>query len=176
MRKLLKPIVIIPALLGIVLSFWVFVKIREKQKFEATLKRAVSNALSSGPLPKGSLIHLEDRTDYYETVGRGRVLLVFLTTDCGACNKEVRTMSKTLPRIPTHLNVYGVFFENRDKVTKFTRENMIQFPVLLDKGGQIFNGLRLRHFPAKILIEDGVIVKTWVGSSSNEDSLLKEIS
>jgi hypothetical protein len=53
---------------------------------------------------------------------------------------------------------------------------MIQFPVLLDKGGQIFNGLRLRHFPAKILIEDGVIVKTWVGSSSNEDSFLKEIS
>lgn len=176
MRRFLKPIIILPALVGIALSFSIFLKIWEKRKFDATLKNAVASAVSNGLLPKGNLIHLESRIDYYETVTRGRVLLVFLTTNCGACNKEVLTLSQTLPKFPPHLAVYGVFFEDRDKVSKFSQENPIKFPVLLDKGGQIFNGLHLRYFPAKILIENGIVVKTWVGSSPNEESLLKELA
>ena len=68
MRKVLTPIVIIPALLGLALAFSVFVKIRGEQKNEASLKHAAEGRVSNGSLPNGKLIHLEDSTDYHESV------------------------------------------------------------------------------------------------------------
>jgi peroxiredoxin len=91
------------------------------------------------------------------------------------CKSEGLTLSKALANLSPKTRVYGVSFEERDKVMPWVKENGIEFPVLLDKGGRLFSGLRLTAFPAKVLLREGMIVKTWFGTSPNEAVLLREV-
>jgi hypothetical protein len=148
MKRIARPVVIIPALVGIILSVSIFLKIWENRKVNAALKGPV---VSSSSLPRGNLINLDTNEDDYATVNKGKVLLVFLTTNCDACKQESFTLSKALQSLTPKTEVYGVCFEERDKVIPFVKENGVKFPVLLDKGGRVFSGLGLTVFPAKVL-------------------------
>jgi peroxiredoxin len=172
MRRMIKPVVIIPALAGIILSLSIFLKIWERRKVSAPLNGPV---FSRSSLPAGALINLATNVDSYATVNKGRVLLVFLTTNCDACKRESFTLSKVLQSLNPNTDVYGVCFEEREKVIPFVKENGIKFPVLLDKGGRVFSGLGLTVFPAKVLMQNGTIIKTWFGSSPSETDLIREI-
>lgn len=121
------------------------------------------------------MINLQTNQDDYEKLKKGKVLLVFLTTDCDACKKEIPNISQALPSLAPKMAIYGVCIEGRDKVASFVEENQIRFPILLDGGGRIFAGLGIKLIPAKILIEDGTITKTWVGSSPSKSALIKDV-
>lgn len=71
--------------------------------------------------------------------------------------------------------VYGVYIEERSEVDHFVQENQIKFPILLDVGGRVFSRLGITLIPAKVLIEDGTITKTWFGSSPNKSALIKDV-
>jgi len=123
----------------------------------------------------GKMINLQTNEDEYAKLTKGKVLLVFLTTDCDACKKEISNISQALPSLVPKVYVYGVYVEKRDRVSSFTAENEIIFPVLLDSGGKVFGALGIKLIPAKILIEDGTITKTWFGSSPSKSALIKDI-
>jgi thiol-disulfide isomerase/thioredoxin len=172
MRRILTPIIFLPALIGIITSFFIFLKIWEKRKENP---RPQGTSVSGSSLPKGKMINLQTNQDDYEKLKKGKVLLVFLTRGCDACKKEIPNIAQALPSLVPKMDVYGVYLEERSIVDRFVRENQIEFPILLDSGGRMFAGLGITLIPAKVLIEDGTITKTWFGSSPSKSALIKDV-
>ncbi|MBA2732237.1 MAG: TlpA family protein disulfide reductase [Acidobacteria bacterium] len=172
MKKILRPIIIVPALVGIISSFLIFLAIWEHRKENLHLKDSYT---SNSSLPKGRMINLQTNQDDYEELKKGKVLLVFLTRGCDACKKEIPNIAQALPSLAPKMAVYGVYIEERSEVERFIQENQITFPILLDSGGRVFAGLGITLIPAKVLLEDGTITKIWFGSSPNKSALIKDV-
>ncbi|HSS21759.1 MAG TPA: TlpA disulfide reductase family protein [Pyrinomonadaceae bacterium] len=171
MKRILRPMIIIPALLGILVSFFMFLKIWERRK----VNLALTPPSVSRSLPKGRMINLQTNQDDYEKLNKGKVLLVFLTRGCEACKKEIPNITQALPTLVPKMAVYGVYIEGQSEVDRFVQENQIKFPILLDVGGRVFSGLGITLIPAKVLIEDGTITKTWYGSSPSRAALIQDV-
>lgn len=103
-----------------------------------------------------------------------RILLVFLSTGCGACKKEVKSISEKISKLST-VPVYGISFETPESIESFIQENNIKFPILRDTDGNLFKTLKINYFPTECLIENGTVVKAWVGSSSDENALMQKL-
>jgi peroxiredoxin len=171
MRRVLSPIIIFPALLGIIVSFFIFLEIREKRKHRLPPPEPL---VSGAALPRGRMINLETNEDDYEKLLKGKVLLVFLTRGCDACQKEIPNIAQALPSLVSRMTVYGVYLEERSEIEPFVQERQIKFPVLLDRGGKVFAGLKITLIPAKILLQDGMITKMWFGSSPSKSALIRD--
>jgi peroxiredoxin len=126
-------------------------------------------------LPGGTLINLQTNHNEYENIKKGKVLLLFLTTDCDACRKEVGNVSQVLPALASKVAVFGVGIEDRDEVTAFAEKNRMNFPILLDHGAVILNRLGFKFMPTKVLLRDGVITKIWYGTSPDNAALIRDL-
>ena len=172
MRRFLKLSIILPAVLGILASSFIFQRVLEHYRTKHAAVRVVASGSS---LPRGAMINLHTNRDEYETVTKGKVLLVFLTTDCDACRKEVSNISQALPSLASKLAIYGVCIEDRDRVILFAEESHIDFPILLDHGGRILTRLGFRYMPTKVLLENGTISKIWYGTAPNKEALIRDV-
>jgi peroxiredoxin len=172
MRGFLKLSIILPGVLGILVSSFIGQRVLERYRTKPAANRV---APSGSALPRASMIGLQSNHDEYETVTKGKVLLVFLTTECDACKKEVSNMSQAIPSLASKVKIYGVCIEERDKVIPFVEENHIDFPILLDHGGRILIRLGFRYMPTKVLLEDGIISKLWYGSSPDKAALIRDV-
>ena len=101
--------------------------------------------------------------------------MVFVTTDCDACRKELSNVSQAVPSLASNVTVYGVGIEDRDSVSTFVEANHIVFPILLDHGAVILTRLGFKFMPTKVLLQDGVIAKIWYGSSPDKTALIKDV-
>jgi peroxiredoxin len=172
MRGLFKLRIILPAVLGILVSSFIGQRVLERYRTKTAPDRV---AASGSSLPRGAMINLHTNHDEYETVTKGKVLLVFLTTGCDACKKEIPNISQAIPTLASRVRIYGVCIEDRDSVIPFAEENHIDFPILLDHGGRILTRLGFRYMPTKVLLENGMITKIWYGSSPNKAALSKDV-
>lgn len=164
---------IVPAILGIIISAFVTQKLFEYYRKKAPPEYA---ALSIAPLDHGSLINLRTNVDESQSLKKGKILLVFLTTDCEACKKEVVTLSSlTSSTLSSKVRVYGVFVEPRDNVIPFVEENNITFPLLMDNGATVLSKLGFKYMPTKVLMQEGIVQKIWYGSSPNLAALVRDI-
>ena len=172
MRSFLKLGIILPALLGIVVSSFIAQRTLERLR----TKTAPGPVAASGfSLPRGPMINLDNNRDEYEEVTKGKVLLVFLTTDCDACKKEASHMSQAIPSLASKLRIYGVCIEDRGTVIQFTEETHPDFPILLDHGAKILTRLGFRLMPTKVMLQDGIVTRMWYGSSANKAALIKDV-
>ncbi|HEY0428722.1 MAG TPA: TlpA disulfide reductase family protein [Pyrinomonadaceae bacterium] len=170
----IKPFVTVPLILGVFLSFSIFLNIWKQHRLKSELNEAVK--ISNVSLPKSNLVNYKNNVNYFDDVEKGKTFLIFLSSKCDACKKELGMISDNLPKISNEYKVYGASIEDKSIVTDFVKENNIAFPVLIDSGAEIFRSLQLKYFPTKMIIENGVITKTWFGSSPSQETLLKELN
>lgn len=172
MRALLKlSAIILPALLGMAVTIVVSQRILEYRR-----GRPPERAAPAGTsLPRAPLVNLQTNRDDYQNVTRGKVLLVFVTTDCDACRKELVTASQIVPSLASKVTVYGVGIEDRDSVKTFIEANHVAFPILLDHGAVVLSRLGFKLMPTKVLLQDGIITKIWYGSSPDKSALIKDV-
>ncbi len=95
--------------------------------------------------------------------GNGRYLLSFMTTECGACQKQVNSLNELARSAENYAGVSAVFFEPASKVKEFQSSFNPAFSCLLDHNGQLASRLQLNTFPQTIELVDGVVAKSWVG-------------
>ena len=164
--------VVLPALVGILVSVFVGTRILDHYRARPLEVRA---APAGSTLPRAPLANLTTRHDEYENVTKGKVLLVFVTTDCDACRKELATVSQAAPSLASRVNVYGIGIEEPDTVKKFAEVNHIGLPMLWDHGAVMLRQLGFRLMPTKVLLQDGMILKIWYGSSPDNNALLRDI-
>ena len=173
MKTLLKlSAIILPGLLGIVVAIVVSQRIFEHYRVKSG---AVPTAPASSLLPRAPLVSLQTNHDEYQNVIKGKVLLVFVTTDCDACRKELSNVSQAVPSLASKVTVYGVGIEDRDSVISFMEANHVGLPILLDHGAVILARLGFKFMPTKVLLHDGVITKIWYGSSPDKAALIRDV-
>ncbi len=173
MKTLLKPVaILLPGLLGIVVVIAVFPRILEYFRLKSDPPPA---APAGSLLPRGRLVSLRTNQDMYEDVMKGKVLLLFVTTDCNACAKELSNAVQSAPLLTPKVTIYTVAVEERNSVIMFMKANRVDLPVLLDPGAVILARLGFKYMPTKVLLHDGVITKIWYGSSRDKDVLIKDV-
>lgn len=176
--KLFKnPFVFVPLISGVMLPCVAFLVLHfsypAKSQTPVSFKDGV--VISGQPLPQTDLIDLNGTTVAPDTLRHGRVLMVFTSTACEPCRKELQLLTRVEPEMSGRLKVYGVGVENRRKINNFLKENGVATTMLVDEDGSLMRALSIKYFPTKFLIEDGTIVKTWFGNSANQAELFKQL-
>lgn len=131
--------------------------------------------ITNNRLPKSPLLDNESGNDFYDELQNGKVLLIFMLTDCGACQIESRIASSSLPSIDSRVKIYGVVREEKEKIQKFASSYNANFPILIDKEGKLFEQLKIKCTPTNLIIENGVVKKVLVGSPKDEKMLLNDL-
>lgn len=176
--KLLKnPFILLPLIAGVVLPCTALLVLHfsHNAKSQSQVSFQDGVVISGQPLPQTDLLDLNGNNVSPQTLRNGKVLLVFMTTGCQPCRKEMKLLSSVESEISGKVRVYGVGVENRGKIENFIKENEVGTKIVLDEDGTLMRALSVKYFPTKFLIEDGVIVKTWFGNSPNQAELFKQL-
>jgi peroxiredoxin len=177
-----KQIVIVSAVVGVLValaaSAWFFATQQNtgKQKERAGRASVEEFTTSNQPLPAYRIANLEQQEISADELRHGRVLLVYLTTSCEPCIKEVAAISRLHRDAPPDLRIYGISFERPAQVTTFAKEFDLKFPVLIDMSSQLARSLDVHYFPSKYLVENGVITKVWRGTTKDEADLRRQLN
>jgi peroxiredoxin len=176
-----KRIALLSAGLGgltvLAVAAWLFSAALDARKAEVGGRKAPAEA-SSGerrPLPPYRMANLDQQEIQADELRRGRVLLVYLTTGCDPCVKEVEVVSRLQRDAPPDLRVYGVAIERPAQVATFVKEFDLKFPILIDMGSEMARALDIHHFPSMYLVEDGIITKVWRGATRDEAELRRQL-
>ena len=176
-RFLKNPFVLLPLISGVLLPCIAFLILHfsrhANSQSQLVLKDAV--VISGQSLPKTDLLELNGNNVSPDMLRRGKVLLVFWTTGCEACQKELKLLSGVESEVSDRVRIYGIAVEDRDRIMTFVQEQEIKTKILLDKDAKLMKSLSVRFFPTKFLVEDGMIVNTSFGNSLDQAALLKEL-
>lgn len=174
-----KTTIIVLALAALASSVWLVAAQKEARPRSAAAGQpggAVGPTETSGqPLPAHSITDTGGREVAPEELSRGRVLLVYLTTQCRPCVEQVEIISRLHAANPRDLRVLGVSFERPAEVEAFVKERGLKFPVLIDKDARLARALELHYFPTALLLEAGKITKTWRGVTRDESELYRQL-
>ena len=102
------------------------------------------------------------------------VMLVFWATWCPTCNEEIPVLNQWVHLYPG-LQIVGINVqESPERVRMFTEKNKFQYPVLLDKEGEVAEQYGLVGIPASVLIaKGGKIIYYGFSLPQNVDQLIK---
>ena len=135
--------------------------------------------------PTGSLSDKMVNVDLYDLNGEkfdkeelftGKVLLVFISSDCSACQAETVQLTNFYPTIINQIKIYAMSVDPIEKANEFNNlGNHPGFQILVDKDRIMTNALLLRGVPTKILIKDGIIEKVLLGKFVDEADIKKKI-
>ena len=106
---------------------------------------------------------------------RGRpVLLVFWTTSCGICRRELPAVSHVAPEFRGKgIGVVAIHLGGADEVGHFMRSNHVALTSLVDTEGKVGQAFRVSGVPKMVLIgADGKIKRTKAGMA--DESELRE--
>lgn len=175
MRKYSSPLIIIAAVAASVLTFMFFGP--WKQAAERERKLAAHEAsYKEKPLPRAPLIELQSGDDYSERARHGDVLLIYLMEGCDACQKELQTLAENGPEIDPGVRVYGVMFQDRESVGRYVQKYNINFPILLDEGGELRRALGVKYFPTNFKLSGGTIKEAWLGFPNAKEDFLRMVN
>lgn len=156
--------------LGVVLVAYVFVtfllrkyKAPDSVQPQSTIQQSLSSAISK-PLPLSHLVDLKGQELKSSELTQGRVVLVVLSLDCDFCKDEGQFLKSRIDR-RKDVRFYGVmsFGQKRDLAPASER---FPFTVYFDEGGRLRDALRIDRAPVKLYVENGIVKKTWIGSTT----------
>lgn len=167
--------IVISLLAGIIILLPALIVLIYKGIFSSKTTNKCAINIENNRLPNNALLDSESGNNFYDRLHNEKVLLIFLTTDCGGCQIESRIVSKALPLIGSKVKIYGVVREEKDKVQNFVKNYNVNFPILVDKDGKMFEQLKIRCTPMNLIIENGEIKKVLTGSPKDEKMLLSDL-
>jgi peroxiredoxin len=126
-------------------------------------------SLINKPLPQAQLIDLNGAKVDEQILRRGKVILVFITTDCNACVTESRFLQTILAR-RTDVSFYGLVPFGKGSDSSQAAEKMFPFKVFYDEGNSFVRSMGINRVPVKVFLEDGIIKKGWIGAAMTEQS------
>lgn len=176
-RFLKKPVILAPLVAGLLLPCIALLVLHFSRSAASQSRLVLKDAvyISGQPLPQTELVELDGSSVAPDTLRKGKVLLIFLTTDCPACQKELQLLASVDSELAEKVKVFGVGVQDRNQIVNFLEAKKFKTKFLIDKDGQLMASLSVRYFPARFLVQDGVIMKTSFGNSRNQAELFKEL-
>ena len=126
-------------------------------------------------VPDFSLKDLYGRTVNFKAYRGRNVLLVFTTTWCPYCKKEIAELKQLQKDYKGRLDIVAIYVnESTRKVFSFAKEYQIPYTVLLDPEGEVARTYGIIGVPTRVLVgRDGTML-CWMCRSldKNLDRLL----
>ena len=128
-----------------------------------------AGSLINKPLPPAQLIDLNGSKVDEQILRRGKVILIFVTTDCNACLTESRFLQTILER-RTDVSFYGLIPFGKTPDSMLAAEKMFPFRVFYDEGNSYVRSMGINRVPVKVFLEDGIIKRGWIGAAMTDQS------
>jgi hypothetical protein len=125
----------------------------------------LSASVLDKPFPQSHLIDLSGKELESTALQHGKVVLVLVTPECGMCREEGQFLSTVVGR-RSDVRFYGVVPLGESKEVLKDAEDKFPFKVYFDDSALLRRELAVNRVPAKLYLEDGIIKKTWVGSTA----------
>jgi peroxiredoxin len=123
-----------------------------------------SKSLIDKPFPHAQLVDVNGSAVDEQILRTGRVVVVFVTTDCDACATESKFLAPLVSR-RNDVTFYGLVpFGPRPK-SPDAAEKMFPFRVFYDESGSFVTAMGINRVPVKVFLEDGIIKKGWIGAA-----------
>lgn len=118
--------------------------------------------------PGYSFVDLNGKqTELDEEIDGKKGILIFLTTGCPHCDKEVRKLSPAYPKIDSKYFIIGISYETLDRLREYKLKEGISFPLLNDKNGRFTAKYGVDGFPIIVGInEEKRITFVQIGSKA----------
>lgn len=124
-----------------------------------------SKSLINKPFPHAAqLVDIHGSKVDEQVLRRGRVLVVFITTDCDACVTESRFLETLIGR-RSDVTFYGLGPFGKGSDSPDAVEKMFPFTVFYDEGNSYVSTMGINRVPVKVFLDDGIIKKGWIGAA-----------
>jgi thiol-disulfide isomerase/thioredoxin len=123
---------------------------------------AAAKPLEGSPAPSFTLRSIDETTDYQVGGKRDKVLIVnFWASWCGPCDVEAPDLQKIYEKYKDKVDLYAVNETKYDTVRgakDFVKEKQIEFPVLMDKKGNVGDDYKVYSYPISFIVDrEGVV-------------------
>ena len=139
---------------------------------------ASSPPLVGGPAPAFELKTVEGQVVKLEDMKGKFLILTFWATWCVPCIKEMPEFEKIYQSSPDkNIKIIAVnFSESKEKVENYIRGRNLNFPVALDRYGNISGKYKVRHLPVTFIITpDGIIQEELIGGGLTQEIIENKI-
>lgn len=126
-------------------------------------------SLINKPLPRAQLIDTNGSKIDEQILRRGKVILIFVTTDCDACLKESKFLATILGK-RSDVSFYGLVPFGKNSEASPASEKVFPFRVFYDEGNSFVQSMGINRVPVKVFLEDGIIKKGWIGAAMTDQS------
>lgn len=81
------------------------------------------------PLPEVNFTDYKDKTNYNLKLRNGKVLLIYILTNCKGCQMESEIIAQSALAKNSEINVFAVSKEDDASINEFTKNYNFNFPV-----------------------------------------------
>jgi peroxiredoxin len=122
-----------------------------------------SKSLIGKPFPQAQLVHLDGSKVDEQVIRKGRVVVVFVTIDCDACETDSKFLQTVLER-RKDVAFYGIVpFGPRPDSSKAAAEKF-PFDVFYDQTDSFVYSMGINRVPVNVYLDDGIIQEGWIGA------------
>lgn len=130
---------------------------------------AASKSLINKPFPQAQLVEVGGGKIDEQLLRRGKVVVVFVTLDCDACETESKFLQTVLDR-RKDVVFYGIVpFGPRPESAEGAAQKF-PFKILYDQNDSFVFSMGIDRVPVKVYLEDGIIKKGWIGAVRTEEA------
>jgi peroxiredoxin len=127
-----------------------------------------SKSLINKPFPAAQLVDTSGARADQQLLKRGKVVVVFVTMDCDACESEGKFLQTVLDR-RKDVAFYGIVpFGQRPNSAEAAQK--FPFKVLHDENDSFVYSMGINRVPVKVYIEGGIIKKGWIGAVRTDEA------
>lgn len=137
----------------------------QRSKAEASESKSLINK----PLPHAQLVDVSGSKVDEQILRKGRVVLVFLTTDCDACATESKFLQTLISR-RKDVTFYGLIPFGARPDSPETAAKLFPFKVFYDESSSFVMTMGINRVPVKVFLEDGIIKKGWIGAAMTDEA------
>ena len=126
-----------------------------------------SKSLINKPFPEAQLVETSGAKADEQLLRRGKVVVVFVTMDCDACETDGKFLRTVLDR-RKDVAFYGIIpFGQRPEPEAAAQK--FPFNVFYDQNGSFVSSMGINRVPVKVYLEDGIIKKGWIGAIRTDE-------
>ena len=129
-------------------------------------KAAPEPVAGEHPLPSAELVDESNQLLAESQLTNGKVVLVFVTADCDACEKESEFLKDVVNK-RSDVRFYGVISFGDEKSLGEAKQKF-PFPVFFDRGFKLAGQLGVDKVPIKIFVNNGIMKTSWGGATVDE--------
>ena len=115
-------------------------------------------------------VSLQNLAGEVQTIKKGNVILNFWATYCPPCEREMPELNAAYHDLFDSVQLYAINVEEPTRiVNQYIKNKEVDFPVLLDRTGELKDAYKITTLPTTLFIKNGEVVHTVKGEITEDE-------